>query len=220
MDFEIPRLGRDIHPAYANPRPEVTALIPTWAARVLDVGCSVGVMGEALRQRGHHVTGIEYRSELAQAARSRLDRLIEADVEELARVDADIDGPFECVCFADVLEHLRDPWRVMRWADRLLVRGGIVIASLPNIARLETFIKVAINRTWPYEDIGVFDRTHLRFFARGNLDGLFDGTSLRISRMERVFRLTSHGTSWIDRYARYFGDLATFQFILRADRQW
>src|SRR5207247_1202163 len=102
MDLSLPRYEGRIHPAYANPRPEVTAVVPGWAKRVLDVGCSVGMMGDALQMRGHVVTGIEYETELADEARKRLHTVFHADVEGLARDKADVGGPFDCVCFADV----------------------------------------------------------------------------------------------------------------------
>jgi 2-polyprenyl-3-methyl-5-hydroxy-6-metoxy-1,4-benzoquinol methylase len=218
VETDLPRLNGEVHPAYANPRPEVTALVPSWATRVLDVGCSVGIMGASLRDRGHKVTGIEYNAELAAGARGRLECVIEADVETLARDGVDVGGPFECVCFADVLEHLRNPWAVIKWAESLLIDGGIVIVSVPNISRLETFWHVFVKRRWPYLPFGVFDRTHLRWFARRNLPELFQGTSLQITEVRRVFVLSLNPASKWNRIASWFGDLGTLQFLVRADR--
>lgn len=213
-------MGAQVHPAYASPRPEVTAVVPGWARRVLDVGCSVGAMGEVLRSRGHVVVGIEYAAELADEARKRLDRVIEADVETLAKENFDPGRPFDCICFADVLEHLRDPWSVVRWAQGLLGEEGIVVASIPNVARLETLWYLVRKRRWPYQKVGVFDRTHLRFFARGNLSQLFEqGTSLRISEVHRIYRLSDDSRSLWNKVAPIFGDLATFQFVVIAEHR-
>jgi SAM-dependent methyltransferase len=219
MDLGVPQAGSEVHPAYANPRPEVTALVPVGARRVLDVGCSVGVMSAALKERGHDVVGIEYEPALAREARTRLERVIEGDVEALAATQADVGGPYDCVCFADVLEHLRDPWAVVRWAEGLLAPDGVIVASIPNIARLETFWNVFRHRRWPYRSVGVFDRTHLRFFARANLKGLFERrTSLRIRSVDRVYRLSENPRSVWNRLAPLFRDYATLQFLVVVER--
>jgi SAM-dependent methyltransferase len=177
-------------------------------------------MGASLKARGHEVIGIEHEPELVREARMRLDRVIEADVEALARQTADPGAPFDCICFADVLEHLRDPWSVVRWAEGLLAPRGVVVASIPNIARLETLWQVFRHRNWPYRAIGVFDRTHLRFFARGNLAQLLEaGTSLRIRSVGRVYRLSENPRSFWNRIAPLLGDYATLQFLVVAERR-
>ena len=193
-------------------------MVPPEARRVLDVGCSVGAMGVALQERGHEVTGIEYVPELAAEARRRLPRVIEDDVEAMARGGVDPGGPFDCICFADVLEHLRDPWAVVRWADGLLSTDGVVVASIPNIAHIETVWTLVVKRIWPYRPVGIFDRTHLRFFARRNLPELFVGTSLRIHEIRRVPMLSLDPASRWNRFAPYLRDFGTLQFVVLARR--
>lgn len=216
-DFSPPTWEGELHPAYANPRDEVTCLIPSRCRRVLDVGCSSGVMGEALRPRGHHVTGIEYDSGLATLARSRLDRVLEGDVEQMARDRLDPGGPFDCVVCADVLEHLRDPWTVVRWASELLTSDGCLVVSVPNIRHAQTFWNLAVRRRWPYRDVGIFDRTHLRWFARRNLADLLTSTGLGITELQRSYLLTLNYSSRWNRMAKYCGDFGTLQFIFRAE---
>jgi 2-polyprenyl-3-methyl-5-hydroxy-6-metoxy-1,4-benzoquinol methylase len=133
LEFPLPIWNQQLHAAYDNPRPEVTAVIPIMARRILDVGCSTGQMGGALRARGHDVVGIESEPSLATEARTRLNRVVEGDVEAMAAAGADPGGPFDAVVFADVLEHLRDPWSVVRWAAGLLTEDGCMVVSVPNI---------------------------------------------------------------------------------------
>src|SRR5688572_21810834 len=99
---------------YDQSRPDVAALVPPGCRRVLEVGCGAGRLGEALRRRGHHVTGIELVPAAAEEARRRLDRVVTADVEAGGLPFPP--GSFDAVVFADVLEHLVDPWRVLREA--------------------------------------------------------------------------------------------------------
>lgn len=213
-----PTLGGAVHPAYANPRHEVTALVPLAARRVLDVGCSTGVMGAALRARGHEVTGIEVDPELARAARGALDAVIEDDIERMAGAGALAGEAFDCIVFADVLEHLRDPWSVVHWAAPLVATGGSLVVSIPNVRHAKTLWALARAR-WPYDPVGIFDRTHLRFFARRNLDDLLAGTDLELVEVRRHHMLTlRHGSRW-NRLAPLLGDLGTLQFIARAERR-
>ena len=219
MDLTTPRAGGAVHPAYANPRPEVQALVPAGAKRILDVGCSAGVLGAELRARGARVVGIEHDPELAASARTRLDEVLVGDVEALAAQGADVGGPFDCVVCADVLEHLRDPWAVVRWAADLLDEGGSLVISVPNARHLETFWSLGVRRRWPYRSIGIFDRTHLRWFARANLPELLDGTDLSIVELQRSHMLrVERPTSRWNRVAPWLGDLGTLQFIIRAER--
>lgn len=208
-----------VHEAYANPRPEVTAVIPRSARRVLDVGCSSGVMGAALQDRGHEVVGVEFDPALAAQARTRLPRVEVADVESLAAAGTRVDDtPFDCVVFADVLEHLRDPWTVVRWGEQHLAADGCMVVSVPNVRHLETFVALGLRRRWPYKEVGIFDRTHLRFFARENLPDLLGGTDLRIVDLHRTHMLKLNPRSRWNRLAPYLGDLGTLQFVFRAER--
>ena len=215
-----PIVDGEVHAAYANPRPEVTALVPRTARRVLDVGCSSGVMAAALVERGHEVTGLEFDADLAAQARTRLPTVLEEDVEALAGADEPLaGGPFDCIVFADVLEHLRDPWTVVRWAEPQIAPGGSMVISVPNIRHLETFVALGLRRRWPYKDVGIFDRTHLRFFARENLPDLLGGTPLEIVELTRNRMVKIDPSSRWNRLAPYLGDLGTLQFIFRAERR-
>lgn len=217
-ELAVPRLGGEVHPAYANPRREVTALVPPSARRVLDVGCSVGAMGAALRARGAQVTGVELDAELAARAREVLDEVVEGDVEAMARDGALAGRAWDCVVFADVLEHLRDPWAVVAWGARLVAPGGSIVLSVPNVRHVKT-LRALLQRRWPYEAVGIFDRTHLRFFARRNLDDLVAGTGFELVEVRRHHLLSVHRPqAAVNRLAPLLGDLGTLQFVARAER--
>jgi 2-polyprenyl-3-methyl-5-hydroxy-6-metoxy-1,4-benzoquinol methylase len=218
MDLAPPIVDGVVHTAYANPRDDVSAIVPRAAVRVLDIGCSSGHFGEALRGRGHEVTGIELDPTLAAMARERLATVIEADVEAFAAESKTFEQLFDCVVMADVLEHLRNPWAVVRWAATLLDVGGSVVISVPNVRHARTFWSLARHRRWPYEDVGIFDRTHLRFFARRNLRELLDGTDLDITELRRTYLVWTDWQSRWNRYAPLLGDWATLQFVFRAER--
>jgi 2-polyprenyl-3-methyl-5-hydroxy-6-metoxy-1,4-benzoquinol methylase len=216
--LEPPIFDGVVHSAYASTRDDVTVLVPPGATRVLDVGCSVGAMGAVLLQRGHTVTGLEASPELAQQARAVLSHVIEADVEALAANKDDVGGPYDCVIFADVLEHLRDPWAVTRWGANLLAPGGSLVISVPNIRHLHLLNSVLLRRRWPYEEVGIFDRTHLRWFAYKNLPQLLNGTGLKIAELRRTYMLNLNPAARINRLAPHIGDFGTLQFVFRAEQ--
>ncbi len=189
--------------AYENPRPEVQALVPTGARRILDLGCSSGALGAALKQRqGAEVVGVELDTAYAKDAGAVLDEVVVADVEQfLADGPRDHVGAFDCLIAADLLEHLRDPWGALAAAVDLLEQAGTAVISLPNVAYWETFWQLGVKRTWPRRDDGIFDRTHLRWFTLRDAWEMMDGAGLEVTRVSRRYRLKP-GDWRTERWAR------------------
>jgi len=176
---------------YENPRPDVQALVPREARRILDLGCSSGALGGALKSRqAAEVVGIENDTAYAEDARGRLDRVVQSDLEELFAHPAEEElGRFDCLIAADVLEHLRDPWHVLVAAAALLWTGGTAVISVPNVRYWETFWQLGIRGTWPRRDEGVFDSTHLRWFTGTDAVTMMDAAGVPVRRISRQYRL-------------------------------
>ena len=181
--------------AYESAREEVQALVPPGVRRVLDLGCSSGALGAALKARdGAEVVGVELNQEYADKAAGRLDRVIVADLDELASRD-DLEatlGRFDCLIAADVLEHLRDPWTVLARFVTLVDPGGAVIVSLPNVRFWETFWMLGRHGTFPRARQGLFDETHLRWFTLYDAIGLLDQAGVQYDAVHREIRLGRH----------------------------
>jgi SAM-dependent methyltransferase len=172
---------------YTQARPDVAALVPAACRHVLEVGCGEGELGQLLRRRGHRVTGIELASDVAERARQRLDHVVTADVER--------DGfpfpseSFNAILFADVLEHLVDPWRVLREAVEVLTENGVVAASIPNVQNLDVLRRLLCGR-WDYRERGILDIGHLRFFTLATIRALFAQAGLTIEYIGNNYRRT------------------------------
>jgi methionine biosynthesis protein MetW len=175
--------------AYENPRPDVQALVPTSARRMLDLGCASGALGAALKARqSAEVVGIELDPELAHDAAERLDQVVVGDLEQLAGTPPAL-GDFDCLIAADVLEHLRDPWQVLSGFARLLAPGGTAVISLPNVRYWDTFRALGVRGVWPRLDEGIFDRTHLRWFTLADARALLEDAGLHVHEVSPRYRL-------------------------------
>jgi SAM-dependent methyltransferase len=171
---------------YEASRPDVAALVPDGRQRVLEVGCGTGQLGRLLKSRGHHVTGMELIPEIADQARQWLDRVETADVEQGFAFSP---ASFDAIIFADVLEHLVDPWRVLREAAGLLRPHGRVIASIPNLQHKDVLAGLVRGR-WRYTQSGITDIGHLRFFTLATIRELFDQAGLSLVHVDRLYRRT------------------------------
>ncbi len=171
---------------FEHDRPEVRALIPAHAQRVLDVGCGAGALGTALkleREPGLEVVGIELDAAAAQRAGEELDRVLTGDA--IARLAELRSGSFDAIVFADLLEHLADPQAALAHARRLLAPGGVVVASLPNV-RHWSVLRQLLEGDFRYEAAGILDRTHLRFFTRKSAQRLFAAAGFAVERCQGV----------------------------------
>jgi trans-aconitate methyltransferase len=170
---------------YESPRPEIQAHVPTSARNVLELGCSNGALGAAIKARQPaRVLGVEISQEYADDARDRLDRVVVMDAEAFAAGQPPPEAPFDCLIAADVLEHLVDPWTTMARTVALLNAGATVIVSVPNVANWNGLLRIARTGRWPRDDVGVFDRTHLRWFGPQDAMDLVRGAGVNVRTIE------------------------------------
>ena len=162
-----PDLRASRSPGYERHRPHIVEHVPSTARKVLDLGCASGANGAAIKARQDaYVVGVEIDPDYAAEAATRIDRVVVADVEQFARDETQPEAPFDALICADVLEHLRDPWATLSRAATMLSPGATVVVSVPNVLYYRALLRIVGERRWPREDVGIFDRTHLRWFSR------------------------------------------------------
>jgi SAM-dependent methyltransferase len=160
---------------------DLLAYIPHDCRRVVEVGCSTGALARAYLNLNPdcHYVGVDIDPDYAAAARQVCAEAVAGDVETMT--DDLFDPLFACDCavFGDTLEHLRDPWRTLRRIRPRLQAGGRVIACLPNAQHWSVQLRLACGLL-RYEDSGLLDRTHLRWFTRITALEMFAACGYRV----------------------------------------
>ena len=215
----------NFNPSYTGLRDDILRLIPGKARKILDVGCSIGGLGEQIKQKIRsevEVVGIDLDEQMAKVAKEKLDQVIIGDVEKINLADHLAPNYFDCIIFADILEHLENPWDVLKNAISFLNNEGIIIASIPNVRHYTTIINLVIKGYWPYRERGIHDKNHLRFFALKNIREMFQNAGFKIVRIGRNYRIIER-PHWWNRLSKYFAlppfkELLTFQYLIVAKK--
>jgi len=189
--------------------------------RILDIGCGDGNTGKALKDQGKavEVVGIEKVSEIAQIAETKIDKVICANVETIELPFNE--GYFEYILMGDVLEHLYDPWTLVNNMGRYLKKGGVLIASIPNIRNWCIIKSLVLKGEWNYSSDGLLDDTHLRFFTKKSILKLFSSEDFLVHRLIPEFEFRPTYKFGIKKQFNIitlglFEDFLTFQYIVIA----
>lgn len=189
---------------------------------VLDVGCATGTNGEFLLKNNiaSKVYGIEYDFEMAAVASKRNIKVFQGDLNDISFRESILSNSplFDYILFADILEHLNEPGNVLTELKNKLKPEGKIIISLPNIAHVETFIQIYIKGTWPKNNRGIFDKTHLRWFTKKDAFSMIEYGGLKMIEYERKFRARDEIGSkfdWKYSFLKFLNkDWVTFQYII------
>jgi SAM-dependent methyltransferase len=141
--------------------------------RVVDFGCWTGFVAKELKERGCYVAGIEIDPQAAEEARSVCDQVIVADLDNIDLSQALGGEKYDVGLFGDVLEHLKEPARLLVQMRELLSPGGYIVASVPNIAHISIRLMLLQGR-FDYADTGILDDTHLKYYTRQSIGDLLE----------------------------------------------
>ncbi len=153
---------------YAHARTEILPHVSAKLERVLELGCGEGATLAALKQR-HPISwagGVEMSADAGAHAKNICDRVWVGDAAALPFCEEIAPGSLDLILCLDVLEHLVDPWAMVKKLTPLLAPGGRMIVSIPNVRNLKFIKNLLFKGDFIYQDAGLLDRTHLRFFTR------------------------------------------------------
>lgn len=208
------------------------ARLPLSARRVLEIGCGAGALARAYLERNPaaQYVGVELSEGATREAAGIAHRVIAGDIEQTqVRVALDRmrgDAGFDVLVFGDVLEHLRDPWRLLAELRGYMVPGGVCVACIPNVAHWSV-VQQQINGRWDYAEAGLLDRTHLRFFTLETAIELFRAAGWTVldakprilwpDKTEAALRAFAPLAETLGlTHEKMRRDLAAFQWIVRA----
>lgn len=118
-----------------------------------------------LKNAGHEVWGVEMNPDAAELAKSVLDFVYVGTIKAFLISEFAHQNKFDYIVFGDVLEHLPYPSEILKKCKSILISGGGIVASIPNVAHLAVRVMLLEGR-WEYRDVGIMDNTHLRFFDK------------------------------------------------------
>ncbi len=189
-----------------EPRKELLDLIPleNRNGNVLEIGAGAGdtLLYAKEKEFAKNIYGVELCNiENSNQTNSIFSNFIIGNIETL---ELPFDkNSFDVIICGDVLEHLVDPYKVLKVLKTYLKEDGVMVASIPNIREFKTMKKIFFDGDFKYEDSGILDRTHLKFFTKKNIIDLFKnegfdilkivssnkGLAMRYLKRLRIFKL-------------------------------
>lgn len=169
---------------YSHVRDGIVDLLDCGEGRevnVLEVGCGLGATLARIQFKypSAHVYGMELMPEVASVGGRVLD-IVQGDIENSAFPFEGI--RFDYIIFADVLEHLHEPERILREMAGRLKEGGAFICSIPNLMNLSVLYPL-LQGKFEYEEAGILDRTHLRFFTLDSIGKMLEKCGFHMEKL-------------------------------------
>ncbi|AXS79203.1 bifunctional 2-polyprenyl-6-hydroxyphenol methylase/3-demethylubiquinol 3-O-methyltransferase UbiG [Dechloromonas sp. HYN0024] len=174
-----------IHNAH---NPDLLRLIPSHSRKVIEIGCSSGALAQAFKNNANcDWFGIDIDPSYAEVASKHCDHAVAMDIETADSKFYQEQADRDCWVFGDTLEHLKDPWKILGAIREVLPTNGSVVACIPNAQHWSIIAKLSTGE-FRYEDSGLMDKTHLRWFTKKTIIDLFASTGFKIvAGLPRVY---------------------------------
>ena len=215
---------------YSNINVDLLNAINVPPKKVLEIGCGEGWFGKKVKELHPDCTyhGVELFPDAAKVAKDNIDGVWIGNIEERQVMDA-IPTGYDLLVFGDVLEHLIDPWATLKLLRSKAADQSTCVACIPNVAHWSMIARLLAGQ-WTYEDAGLLDRTHLRFFTVETMIKMFQDADWG-SKIEAKPRIL-----WPDKTAAHIEALLpaakmlgidekqvvvnsrAFQWVIRAER--
>lgn len=193
-------------------------------SKVLEFGPAYGYMTKYMTEELLcKVTCVELDPQAAEQAKAYCKRMIIGDIEKLSFETTFNDEKFDVITFGDVLEHLYDPWRIIKNCQNILKEDGKILVSIPNISHLSVILNL-IRGKFDYTNSGILDNTHIRFFTKESvlqmfLENYYYATIVdRVKNSETSLNGIFSTKEIINLVNKYNSEYDTYQFIVEAKK--
>lgn len=217
-------------PAHDLHNPDLLAMIPPDAKKIIEIGCSYGALAREFKKINPvcHYRGIDIEENYITIARNFCDDCSTLDIENAPPSFWEQQHDRDCWIFGDTLEHMRDPWTILQRIAQIMPSGGSIAACIPNAQHWSLQARLSIG-DFRYAENGLLDRTHLRWFTRQTMLELFANTGFNvIDGRPRIFNEPNRADFLhaIEEMARLSGgdpmlaaqDAIPLQYVFRAVR--
>lgn len=209
---------------FLSVREDLIDLIPQSfrECNVLEIGCGNGATLNKLKQLGiaKTTTGVELFSSKDNYYNT-IDHFFLENVEEI-NFPFYMDNSFDIIILGDVIEHLVDPWSTLQKITRLLSPTGRLIASIPNIRYYKVLHSIVWKGDFHYNESGILDQTHLRFFCKKNVIHLFENAGLTIEMLTSQFDQETINSKryWLNKLTLgIFHDFFVYHYLIVATKK-
>lgn len=195
-------LQTPIHDAH---NPDLLSMIPLSSKKIIEIGCSSGALAREFKKiaPSAYYFGVEIEASYADRADRYCDEILVLNIEKADEEFWKNQADKDCWVFGDTLEHLIDPWAVLKKIHASLPVGGVVVACIPNAQHWSIQARLSIG-DFRYENEGLLDKTHLRWFTRQTIIELFQGAGFDIEDgLPRIFHEPAR-----DRFLPLIGEIA------------
>lgn len=200
---------------YAQARLEMLQFVPDSTSTLIDIGCGEGRFGEAVKRKlpNCEVWGVESVASVASIAAQRNDKIIRQKIQDTIDLPDDY---FDIVTMNDVLEHLIQSDPILTTVKKIIGPSGFLILSLQNVRYYLTVRDLIFRGDWQYQDFGILDRTHLRFFTQISAARLLTANGFEVTTVMGLNApsLKLHYRALFAVLPRSFSDMVFPQFAL------
>ena len=179
----------DQTPVHEQHNPDLLKYIPAESKKIIEVGCSSGALAREFKKISADCRwlGIEIDSTYTELAKRYCDECMTLDIETATSEFWDQTKNADCWIFGDTLEHLKDPWSILKQIRSTIATTGSVVTCIPNVQHWSIQARLSIG-DFRYEKSGLLDQTHLRWFSRQTMIEMFNKTGFHVeSGMPRIF---------------------------------
>lgn len=178
----------DQTPAHDRHNEQLLKLMPVNARTIVEVGCSSGALAREYKKinTSCKYIGVEVVSRYIPLAQRYCDIVLELDIERLDEGSLREALPGDCWIFGDTLEHLNDPWSLLARIRAVISADGCVVACIPNAQNWSVQARLNCGE-FRYEDSGLLDKSHLRWFTRTTIVEMFTHAGYRIIEGVPIF---------------------------------